>query len=119
MGGIEACKPVTTTILSSACPKCGIIKRSGKASCCGHGGSWFKNCGGAGNTNLDHTWYEGIKTCRARRQSRIAVGRQANAGQQKGNHSSHTSVSISTTPYDNGTTNSRVITATTSTVTPT
>ena len=76
------------TTISLACPKCGIIKKSGKASCCAHGGSWFKNCGGAGNTNVDHTWYEGIKACKARSQSEAAVGQQANAAQRKGNHSS-------------------------------
>ena len=32
---------VTTTIISSVCPKCGIIAKSGKISCCGRGGSWF------------------------------------------------------------------------------
>ena len=52
-----------TTPSTSFCPKCGIIKRSGKASCCGHGGSWFENCGSANNQKLDHTWYEGVRAC--------------------------------------------------------
>ena len=77
---------VTTTIDNSVCLKCGIIQKSGKASCCGHGGSWFKSCGGAGNTNLDRTWYEGIKACKAQPQS---VAQQVNAAQQKGNYPSN------------------------------
>merc|ERR1712113_1138023 len=65
--GMEACsKPKQTTRISSACSKCGTIKKSGKTSCCGRGGSWFRNCGGGGNSNLDHTWFEGIRACKTR-----------------------------------------------------
>ena len=64
------------------CPKCGSIKKSGKRSCCGRGGSWFRNCGSAGNAKLDHTWYEGIQVCKARTQSKRASGQQSNAAQQ-------------------------------------
>ena len=75
----------TTMTVSSVCPKCGTIAKSGKMSCCGRGGSWFKNCGGAGNgnTRLHHTWYEGIQSCTARTQSRTADGQQGNAAQRK------------------------------------
>ena len=70
------------TTISSLCSKCGIIAKSGKVSCCGHGGSWFRNCGGAGNTRLQHTWHDGIRSCKARTQPR--TGQQANSAQQKG-----------------------------------
>ena len=72
-------------VAKSVCPKCGITRKSGKTSCCAHGGSWFKNCGGAGNAKLDHTWYEGIKACRVRLQSKTAVGQHLHAAQQKSN----------------------------------
>ena len=65
------------TTINSVCPKCGTIAKSGKSSCCGRGGSWFKNCGGTGSASLHHTWYEGIHACNARTQSRIVVGQQA------------------------------------------
>ena len=48
----------------NGCPKCGSTKKSGKHSCCGRGGAWFKNCGDAGNSKFGHTWAEGIQTCR-------------------------------------------------------
>ena len=59
----------TTTGLSAAgsgsvCPNCGITKKTGKRSCCGRGGAWFKNCGDARNTLFDHTWSEGIQACK-------------------------------------------------------
>ena len=60
--------------MSSTCPECGIIGKFGEASCCGRGGSWFGNCGSAGNANLDHTWYEGIRACK--RRFRAVVGQQ-------------------------------------------
>ena len=60
-----------------SCPKCGIIEKSGKISCCGRGGSWFRNCGSAGNTKLHHTWYEGIQACKTRpQQSKTVIARQ-------------------------------------------
>ena len=46
------------------CSKCGIFKKSGISSCCAPGGAWFKNCGGAGNNNVDHRWSEGKQTCK-------------------------------------------------------
>ena len=45
------------------CLKCGTFKKSGRVSCCAPGGAWYKNCGGAGNKNLEHRWYEGLKAC--------------------------------------------------------
>ena len=71
----------TTTV--SVCSRCGVIERSGRTSCCGHGGSWFRNCGSSGNTKVHHTWHEGIQTCKARSQSKIRIDQQLNAIQQK------------------------------------
>ena len=84
--------------ISSACPKCGHIMKSGKMSCCGHGGSWFRNCGSAGNANFDHTWVEGIQACKARSQSKIHIGQQLNVGQQKDIGSSNGTAMIIITP---------------------
>ena len=78
----------TTTTISPVCLKCGTIAKSGKTSCCGRGGSWFNNCGRAGNANLRHTWYEGIHACKARSQTGIIIGQQESAAQQKGIESS-------------------------------
>ena len=52
------------TTSSDTCTKCGINKKSGRHSCCARGGAWFKNCGDAGDTHVDHTWTEGIEACR-------------------------------------------------------
>ena len=52
-----------TTTTRSGCPKCVIIKKSGKRSCCARGGAWFKQCGSAGNTRAAHTWAEGLQAC--------------------------------------------------------
>merc|ERR1712032_410577 len=81
--GVAACKHTTTPTISSECPRCGIITKSGRVSCCGRGGSWFKNCGRAGNTQLQHTWYEGIQSCKARSQSKAVIDQQLNGAQQK------------------------------------
>ena len=72
---------MTTT--SSLCRNCGTIAKSGKSSCCGRGGSWFGNCGSPGNAKLHHTWYEGIRACTTRTQSKAAISRQSNAAQQR------------------------------------
>ena len=69
--------------VSPVCLKCGIIKKSGKTSCCGRGGSWFRNCGGAGVSKLRHTWYEGIQTCKARPQSKAIIEQYLNATQEE------------------------------------
>jgi len=98
--GVATCKRTTTTATPvSACTRCGTIGKSGKSSCCGRGGSWFKTCGGFGNTKRQRTWYEGIQACKARSQSKTAVGQQLNAAQQEGIDSSQgatTSVNLST-----------------------
>ena len=61
--------PVTTSLsaasgIDSRCTKCVTTKKSGKLSCCARGGSWFKKCGDAGDTQFDHTWAEGIQACK-------------------------------------------------------
>ena len=72
----------TATPTISICSKCGTIKKSGKLSCCGRGGSWLGNCGSAGNANLGHTWYEGIQACKDR-QFQATVGQQLHVFQPK------------------------------------
>ena len=57
-------------------------------SCCGRGGSWFKSCGGIGDTKLRHTWYEGIQACKARSQSKTVIGNQLNGAHQEDTDSS-------------------------------
>ena len=74
----------TTRTISSVCSKCGIIAKSGKNSCCGRGGSWFKNCGSAGNAQLAHTWYEGIRACGTRAQFEAASSQQKSMGSSNG-----------------------------------
>ena len=68
-----------------ACPKCGIIVKSDKLSCCGRGGSWFGNCGVAGEANLDHEWSEGFQACKARSQSENVVDPQLHDTQHESN----------------------------------
>ena len=89
MHDIHTPPAVTTTIISSVCRKCGAIEKSGKTSCCGRGGSWFRNCGSAGNSNFGHTWYEGIQACKARSQSKSTIGQHVTAAQPKINDSSN------------------------------
>ena len=48
---------------SHGCPACGIMKKSGKHSCCARGGAWFKNCGDTDDSKFDYTWTQGIKAC--------------------------------------------------------
>ena len=60
---MPTCVAVTTMHRSVICPKCGITKKSGKITCCGHGGSWFKKCGMPGDTKVDHTWHDGLQSC--------------------------------------------------------
>ena len=76
----------TTTAISSACPSCGTIKKSGKLSCCARDGSWFGQCGVTANTKYHHSWYEGIQACKAR-QSITAIVQQQNVVQQNSNDS--------------------------------
>ena len=65
-----------------------IAKKSGKISCHGRSGSWFDTCRGAGDTRVDHTWHEGLQTCKARAQSSIVIGQQLNGAHQASNDSS-------------------------------
>ena len=53
----------STSANKMACPKCGVFKKSGRVSCCAPGGAWFDRCGGAGNSNVDHKWSEGVEAC--------------------------------------------------------
>ena len=73
----------TSTTITSACPKCGVIAKSGKSSCCGRGGSWFKSCGSTVNAKLQHTWYEGIQACKTLAQSKATIDRLSNVAQQR------------------------------------
>ena len=66
----------------TVCPKCGTLEKSGKASCCGRGGSWFGHCESAGSAQLGHTWLEGIEACKTRPQFKTAMKKQRNAAQQ-------------------------------------
>ena len=87
----------TTTTISSVCPRCGTIGKSGKSSCCGRGGSWFRNCGSVGNTKLRHTWYEGIQACIARTRSKTVIARQKGIGSSHGDDMANNKVVIATT----------------------
>ena len=82
---MPTCTPaaMATTTMSSVCHKCGIIAKSGKISCCGRSGSWFGNCGSVSNSNLDHTWYEGIQACKTLSQSKSAIGQKSHAAKQR------------------------------------
>ena len=65
---MSADAPATTSASvpsSKVCPQCGINTKTGKRSCCARGGSWFKNCGDADDTQFDHTWAEGIQVCKS------------------------------------------------------
>ena len=68
--------------MSTECPTCGAVEKSGKISCCGRGGAWFNTCGNVGNTQVRHTWREGIRACKARAQFKIAREQQSNPAQQ-------------------------------------
>ena len=90
-----AVKMMTT---SSVCMKCGIIAKSGRVSCCGHGGSWFGKCASVNNEDFDQTWYEGIQACQLLSQSRTAIGRQSNAAQQR-NYSAGSAFNPTSSPF--------------------
>ena len=77
----------TAAAIGSVCHKCGTIEKSGKHSCCGRGGSWYKNCGAAGSANSDHTWHEGIRACKARLQYKTVIDQLINVDQQNVNDS--------------------------------
>ena len=58
--------PVITSTNVRTCLKCGEFKKSSIVSCCAPGGAWYKNCGRAGNRNVDHRWFEGVKACKCK-----------------------------------------------------
>ena len=45
------------------CTKCGTFEKSGRASCCASGGAWYNKCGGPGNRNVEHRWFQGVEAC--------------------------------------------------------
>ena len=49
-----------------ACSECGFLKYTGVRSCCANGGAWFDKCGNPGNSNFEHTWFDGIQACAGR-----------------------------------------------------
>ena len=61
--------PATTSLSAVSrtrgCLKCGSGRKLGVLSCCARGGTWFKKCGDARDTEFDHTWAEGIKACKS------------------------------------------------------
>ena len=78
---------VVETPTIRVCSECGSIGKSGTRSCCGRGGSWFGSCGSAGDTKLDHTWYEGIRVCNEK-QFQAVASQQRYVSQAKANTSS-------------------------------
>merc|ERR1711937_749078 len=62
--GLPIPASVSTPAIASTCPKCGTFRKSGRASCCAPGGTWYKNCGGVGDRNVDHSWLEGVEICK-------------------------------------------------------
>ena len=54
---------MVTTKIAPVCPKCGVVKKSAKLSCCAPGGAWLKNCGTSGKSNTE-PWVEGVQACR-------------------------------------------------------
>ena len=71
--------------INSVCPKCVLIKKSGMSSCCGRGGSWFGNCGGAGDTKFDHTWDQGLQACQVHTRAKIVIDKQLRNPQYQSN----------------------------------
>ena len=78
---------VAETPIIRVCSECGSIGKSGTRSCCGRGGSWFGSCGSAGDTKLNHTWYEGIRVCN-KKQFQAVASQQLYVSQAKANTSS-------------------------------
>ena len=56
------CSTTETNLITIVCPKCGTQK-SGQRNCGARGGSWFGKCGDPADSDLEHTWSEGLKTC--------------------------------------------------------
>jgi len=75
--GVEACKPIVETpVAATGCLKCGTIQKSGKLSCCARGGSWFGDCAATANAKVQHTWYEGIQSCKGRKSETVVLAQQ-------------------------------------------
>ena len=71
-----------TKTISFRCQKCGTILKSGKRSCCGRGGSWFRNCGSASDAKFLHTWYDGIQSCKKQAHFKTGSAQQSNTAQK-------------------------------------
>ena len=56
--------PNNTMEIASACPKCGMFKKSGRASCCAPGGAWYKKCGKIRHNGVQHQWIDGVNVCK-------------------------------------------------------
>ena len=55
--------PVSSVMV---CTSCGTFKKSGRASCCAPGGAWYQQCGGSGDKNVDHSWFDGVEACKCK-----------------------------------------------------
>ena len=104
------------TAIGSICSKCGTTKKSGKISCCAPGGSWFENCGTSGNSNTDHTWFEGLQACKdvaslllGKVESRLIIINQKTTKQQLNVVENLTTDSTLATAYDTPAGNSKDI----------
>ena len=80
--GIE---PKTTRF---TCQQCGTIRKSGKPSCCAHGGSWFGKCGSAVDEQVSYSWSQGLRVCNAQPRSDEVVDALLIAEQPLGTDSS-------------------------------
>jgi len=92
--GVAACKHPTTSAVPM-CPTCGTITKSGKTSCCGHGGSWFRKCGNAGNKQFRYTWYKGIEACKAPSDFKKSITHQLYFAQQESIDASRVAITTS------------------------
>ena len=64
----------TFAINGKRCPKCGVMKKLGKLSCCARGGAWFQKCGNGDDSNFNHTWIEGVRACNMSRSPLLTEG---------------------------------------------
>ena len=97
----------TVTRTAPECPKCAVIKKSGKPSCCAPGGAWFENCGTSDSSNTDHTWAEGLQACKdvaslllGKVESRLIIINQKTTKQQLNVVENLTTDSTLATAYD-------------------
>ena len=72
---------------SPVCPRCAMVKRSGKLSCCARSGSWYKNCARTSDSAFEHTWNEGLAACRHAEMSPVAAIRVKQALVKEGSTS--------------------------------